>query len=103
MGAYTDCPGIGREREREMAKGILTGLILCIIILETVLVAEAADLPRIYSECVENCKTGCKKKFIKFVCEASCKYSICKKSSPGGSINDPGGKMRRRGRRHGWP
>jgi hypothetical protein len=68
-----------------MAKGILTALILCFIILEAVHVAEAGTFSETYEQCLDNCKKRCEKKTLKTVCKASCQVFTCKASGGGGN------------------
>uniref|UniRef100_A0A2N9GMX7 Uncharacterized protein n=1 Tax=Fagus sylvatica TaxID=28930 RepID=A0A2N9GMX7_FAGSY len=59
-----------------MANGIITGFILCIIILEMVQVAEA-DLADDIAKCVDDCMASCTKKFPNILCEGGCKFVYC--------------------------
>lgn len=59
-----------------MAKGIITGFILCIIILEMVQVAEA-DLADDIAKCVDDCMASCTKNFPNILCEGGCKFVYC--------------------------
>jgi hypothetical protein len=70
-----------RERERKMAKEIIIGLILCIIILETVSVAEGGnDLKEWYINCVNKCIKKCTKRCFLILCDAGCRFVYCNQS-----------------------
>merc|ERR1711874_187824 len=74
-----------REGEKEMTKEIITGLIMCIIILETVSVAEA----NWYLKCVDKCINKCQKRCFLILCDAGCRFGYC---SPPGLLSIANGK-----------